>query len=150
MNFAVIQLITAFFGSIGFALTFRVPRRHLLQGGIGGALCWGVYLMMEASYGGIFVSSATASAISMIYAATCAKFFRAPSQVFLAPSVIVLVPGRTLFLSMSSAVRYQWESAVSYAFTTARYAIAIAAGISLVVAAFQMWDRVKVIYLKKK
>ena len=41
-----IQLITAFLGSLGFAMLFHVRREKLLLASLGGLLSWGVYLLM--------------------------------------------------------------------------------------------------------
>ena len=41
----VIQLITAFTGSVGFSLLFNVRRGKLTLAGLGGVIAWGVYLL---------------------------------------------------------------------------------------------------------
>ena len=46
MRDIVIQLVTAFAGSLGFALLFHVRREKLLLASLGGLLAWGVYLLM--------------------------------------------------------------------------------------------------------
>ena len=42
----IMQLATAFLGSLGFALLFQVRRKRLLLASLGGLLAWGVYLLM--------------------------------------------------------------------------------------------------------
>ena len=42
----LIQLVTAFTGSLGFALLFHVRKEKLLLASLGGLLAWGVYLLM--------------------------------------------------------------------------------------------------------
>ena len=41
----IIQLITAFTGSVGFCLLFNVRRSKLFLAGLGGVIAWGVYLL---------------------------------------------------------------------------------------------------------
>ena len=40
----MIQLASAFLGSMGFALLFHIRREKLLLASLGGLLTWGVYL----------------------------------------------------------------------------------------------------------
>ena len=44
MKDAVIQLITALLGGIGFGLLFGMHRRHILPAALGGVLAWAIYL----------------------------------------------------------------------------------------------------------
>ena len=48
MKDVIIQLVTAFLGSLGFTLLFGLRRRYLFAASLGGGLAWGVYLAVEA------------------------------------------------------------------------------------------------------
>lgn len=138
MREIVIQLITAFLGSLGYCLLFHLRPQLLLPASLGGVLNWGIYLLLEPRLGSAFYACLVASAAAALYAEEMAKRLRAPATLFLVPSVIPSIPGGSLFYAMSSAVRGQWAAAREYGFHTAEYALAIAAGISLVWALYGM------------
>lgn len=138
MREIVIQLLTAFLGSLGYCLLFHLRPQLLLPASLGGVLNWGIYLLLEPRLGSAFYACLIASAAAALYAEEMAKRLRAPATLFLVPSVIPSIPGGSLFYAMSSAVRGQWAAAREYGFHTAEYALAIAAGISLVWALYGM------------
>ena len=138
MREIVIQLLTAFLGSMGYCLLFHLRFQLLLPASLGGVLNWGVYLLLEPRLGSAFYACLIASAAAALYAEMMAKRLRAPATLFLVPSVMPSIPGGSLFYAMSSAVRGQWAEARAYGFRTAEYALAIAAGISLVWAIYGM------------
>ena len=138
MREIVIQLLTAFLGSLGYCLLFHLRPQLLLPAALGGVLNWGIYLLLEPRLDSAFYACLVASAAAALYAEEMAKRLRAPATLFLVPSVIPSIPGGSLFYAMSSAVRGQWAAAREYGFHTAEYALAIAAGISLVWALYGM------------
>ena len=132
MSTIVLQLITAFLGSLGFSLLFHLRKQLLLPASIGGLLCWGIYLIGTHYYEGVFVPCLLASASAALYAEILARIKKAPATVFLVPAVVPAIPGSTLYYAMSNAVQGEWDIARSYGYLTIQYALAIAGGISLV------------------
>ena len=63
-----IQLAGAFFGSLGFALLFGLPRRYLFAASLGGLLAWAVYLLTDSLLHAAFLSNLLAAAFSVFYA----------------------------------------------------------------------------------
>ena len=57
-------LLTALLGSAGFALLFNVRKQLLPLAALGGALCWGAYLLAGVWTQSVFVQSFAASAPS--------------------------------------------------------------------------------------
>lgn len=129
---AVIQLVTAFIGALGFALLFNVRRELLFASAFGGFLVWGVYLLAEQWLGGIFVSSVAAAAAATVYAEVLARVKRTPAVVFSIPALIPLVPGGSLYYTMSYAVRSEWDLVSLYGSNTFYCALGIASGMSIV------------------
>ena len=139
----VIQIAAAFFGSLGFALLFGLRRRYLLPASLGGMLSWGLYLLLDRLFGSPFVACLAASAFSMVYAELMAHWMRSPATLFVIPAIIPLVPGSSLYYAMSSAVQGDMASARAYGTDTLEIALAIAAGISLVLACRELHIRRK-------
>ena len=138
MKDILIQLLTALVGSLGFSLVFGLRRRYLPAAALGGLLSWGLFLLLEALSLPGFLSALLASAFAVVYAELLAKGFRSPATLFLVPAIIPLVPGSSLYYAMSCAVRGDLGAARSYSSLTLEYALAIAAGISFVIAAREL------------
>lgn len=131
---AVIQLITALIGALGFSLLFNVRRELLPASAFGGMLDWGVYLIARWAFGGVFLPSVAAAAFASIYSEAMARVEKAPATVFYIPALIPLVPGGSLYYTMSYAVRSDWAKVSSYGSDTFYCALGIAVGMSLVLA----------------
>jgi len=129
-----VQLFTALLGSAGFAMMFGLRRRYLLPASLGGMLGWAVYLAVEAWTDITFLAYLTAAAFGVLYAELLARRLKTPATLFVIPAIVPLVPGSTLYAAMSFAVRGELDAAREYGTRTLEYALAIAAGISIVVA----------------
>lgn len=141
MRQAIIQLITAFIGAFGFSLLFGLRRRYLLAASFGGLLAWAVYLLARLWLRGGFLPDLLAAAVSVLYAELLAHLLKSPATLFLAPAIIPLVPGGSLYYAMSYAVRGEMNLARYYGMSTLKAALAIAAGISFVLACRELQTR---------
>lgn len=132
MKNVILQLIMAFIGSLGFSLLLRVRRALWLAGSLGGILCWGCYLLVYFYTDHIFASGLMASAFAAIYSEIFARWKKAPTLLFVIPSVVPLIPGSSLYYTMSAVVSGNAEEVSKYGSLTLQYALSIAAGISIV------------------
>lgn len=125
----ILQLITAFTGSLGFALLFNVRGRKLLPAGLGGLLTWGICLLA-----GLVIASDAwcyflASVLLTVYAEIMARVLKSPATVFLTGGFIPLIPGSSLYTTMSCAIRSDWTGFCRQGLHTLILALAIALGI---------------------
>ena len=134
MNATLLQLLTAFTGSMGFALLFGLRRRYIFTASLGGMLAWGVYLACRFLSLSTFLSCLVAAAFAIFYAEFLARLQKTPATLFVVPAIIPLVPGSSLYYAMSYAVRGDAVSAGTAGTETLLSALAIAAGISFVFA----------------
>jgi uncharacterized membrane protein YjjB (DUF3815 family) len=130
----IIQLATSFAGSLAFAMIFGLRRRYLLAAGLGGLISWAVYLAVHSFIDEIFIGCLAAASVAALFADILAHVYKAPATLFLIPSLIPLIPGSSLYYTMSSLVRQDAAGARYYGIDTIKWALAIAAGISLVIA----------------
>lgn len=128
----MIQLLTAFLGSLGFAVLFGMRRGHLFFAALGGFGVWGIYLLIDLLTGSLFFSSLCAAVFAVSYAELMAHLRKCPATLFVITAIIPLVPGSSLYYTMSSAVMHDLEAAGQYGQDTLICALAIAAGISFV------------------
>ena len=131
---ALIQILTAFGGSLGFALLFGLRRRYVLPAAVGGMLTWAIYLLLKRCLPSDFLACLIASACAVLYAELLARLLRTPATVFVIPAVIPLVPGSSLYYAMSCVVQKDFAAAREYGMTTLELSLAIAAGMSFVLA----------------
>ncbi len=134
MKETVIQLLAAFVGSFGFAMLFGLHRRYLLPASLGSVFVWGIFLAGQALLGTDFLPCLIASAFAVLYAELMARLLRTPATLFVIPAIFPLVPGSSLYYTMDCAVHGRLIQARAYGTQTLLYALAIAGGISLVIA----------------
>lgn len=149
MREIILQLIMAFVGSFGFSMVFRLRKNLWMAASLGGVFCWGGYLLALHLTGHIFASGLIASALAAVYADILASRKRAPTPLFLIPSVVPLIPGSTLYYTMSAAVQGNAEEVSIYGSLTLQYALSIAAGICIVWTILSILRRVVVLGIKK-
>jgi uncharacterized membrane protein YjjB (DUF3815 family) len=128
----IVHLITAGIGALGFSLLFNVRKDLLPTAALGGLLDWGVYMAAEWFFGGVFIPSVVAAAFASVYAEAMARIKKTPATVFYIPALIPLIPGGSLYYTMSYAVLSQWSQVKSYGASTAYCALGIAVGMSIV------------------
>lgn len=143
-KFIIAQLLMALLGSVGFSLRFHLRKTLILPAAIGGLLGWVVYLVCSNIFmQGIFISCLIASICVALYSEILARVLKAPATLFLIPGAVPLIPGSSLYYSMSYAVSGEWSVAKDYSIRMLEFALGIAIGISLVLAFFVMKERVK-------
>ena len=132
-----IGLLTALLGSAGFALIFNVRKQLLPLAALGGAVCWGTYLLAGCATESVFLQSFAASAATAIWSETFARVKKTPAQ-YLIIGRLPLGPGGTLYYAMSALVRQDWGQAQLYGYRVSAFVLGIAAGVSLTLSLLDM------------
>ena len=123
----IIQVISAFVGSIGFAIFFKMKGKQIPFAGLGGAVTWAVYLAVQTQFEGYFVPYLVASIFVALYAEVMARINRAPAWIFITSAAVPLIPGGSLYYTMAGLVNGDQELFM----TSGRSALIIALAISL-------------------
>ena len=123
----MIQIISAFVGSIGFAIFFKMKGKQIPFAGLGGAVTWAVYLAVQTQFDGYFVPYLVASIFVALYAEVMARINRAPAWIFITSAAVPLIPGGSLYYTMAGLVNGDQELFM----TSGRSALIIALAISL-------------------
>ena len=139
----IIQLVTAFIGSWGFAMLFHVRREKLLLASLGGLLAWGAYLLMGFVSDQDVVRYFFASVALTVYAETMARVVKCPATLFLITAAIPLVPGGSLYRTMQFFMQNDLDAFSRQALTTVLLAVAIAVGMLFPTSVFQLLQRVR-------
>ncbi len=132
MKIIIIQLISASLTAVAFALLFNAKSKYLFSCALGGLLNWGTYLIVFKFTNDIFIASFAASAVPAVYSEVAARIHKAPATIFFVTSIIPLVPGRSLYYTLSNIVSKNGDLARQNALLTAKYVVGIALGASAV------------------
>lgn len=149
MSLAVIQLVTSFFGSLGFAVIFNLRKKYIIPASIGGIICWGAYLLTALSENGVFLPTLVAAAVAALYAEILARILKVPTTVIFISAIIPLIPGSSLFYTMSSIVSGDIAQFQQYGTNTILYVLGIASGISIVSSLWYMTQKMYNGFAKK-
>ena len=128
---AIIQLLAALIGSFGFAAYFNLHGKKLLWAGFGGFFGWGAYLLLEYASKDPYLSAFFATAFLTLYSEIMARILKAPVTVFLVSAAIPLIPGASLYRTMSNLMQKQMDLATEYGLYTLLFAACMSAGVTL-------------------
>ena len=99
-----VQILLAALGTLGFSDFFGIERRRLLQASIGGIIAWSVFLLIDHLNGGLFFCNAGAALVIGFWSEFAARRWKAPSNIFLIPAVIPLLPGALLYRTLNGII----------------------------------------------
>lgn len=129
MKEAVIQIVTAAIGTLGFSIYFRVNERNVFASTLGGAIGWAIYLAIFHFTSHLFMANFIAALMVYLYAEAAARILKAPANIYLIPGIIPLLPGNALYYTMRGIVDGNSEMLASYGTDTLAITFGIAAGI---------------------
>jgi len=127
----ILEALFAAIATFGFAMIFNVKRLEAISSGLAGGLSWGLYLYLKASCGSEALSFFCAALFSGLVSEVLAKVLKKPATLFVVPCMIPLVPGATLYRTMSFALLGQYDKAFHEGMTALLIAGSIATGIAL-------------------
>ena len=125
-------LFSAFIGTIGFALIFKISLKKLLTVGIGGACTFVIYeLIASISSNNVLLATFVASVFMAMFSEVCARSLRAPAVVFLFPCAIPIVPGSALYYTMYYLLKNENEKFLTNISTAGQVLLGLALGLSV-------------------
>ncbi len=125
----MIQIAAGFIGSLGFAILFNIRGKRLLFASLGGIFSWTLFLLLErltenepARYFAVALAAA-------VYAEIMARTLKTPTTTFIMISLVPLVPGGSLYRTMSCAIERDGSAFLDRALYTLQLASALALGV---------------------
>lgn len=131
-----VQIVTAVIGTAGFCLLYNIKKDKLIFGCIGGLISIVVYCICTELGVPVLIQNMIPAIAATLYAELIARVVKAPSTVFLIPSVIPLTPGGSLYYTMSAIVDGDVKEAEYMGQNILMIALGIAVGIVLVSVVF--------------
>lgn len=129
MKDALIQIAMAGIGTLGFSIYFRVREKNVVASTFAGIIGWAVYLLVFHFTSKLFFANFVASFVVYIFSEIMARILKAPSNIYLIPGIIPLLPGGALYYMMHNIVEGNWQGILSEGEKTASITFGIAAGI---------------------
>lgn len=126
---SILQVIMAGVGTLGFSIYFRVREKNVAASTAAGIIGWAIYLLIFHFTEQLFLSNFVAAFLVYLYAEIMARILKAPSNIFLIPGIIPLLPGGTLYYTMQAIVEGDRDTSVLQGTQTAIITVGIAAGI---------------------
>lgn len=139
MNYVdmTIQVVTAFFGTLGFGFLFNIRGKKLLLAALGGMLSWLLFLALGFVIESEAVRYLIVSACSTTYAEVLARALKTPATTFSIITLIPLVPGGALYQTTTAALDRNTQLFIPKLVYTAELAVALSLGIVIVTAIFR-------------
>lgn len=145
----LLQFIAGIGSTVGYALIFNQPRRHLIPTGLIGAAGWILYLVaVEVGYGDAFASFLSAFLVTFL-SQIAARIFKDPVMVFCIPGIMPIVPGAGMYRTMRAFVTHETALAAATGYATISMAGAIALGLLAATSLFQVMTAVNRTFFKK-
>ena len=146
----VIQLLSAFFGTMAFAVLFGVPRKFYVGTAVCGVSGWLFYLLLTryaclAPVWAVFISTAVVALVSLILAI----LRKCPVTVFLVCGIFPLVPGAGIFWTSYNIVSDQFNAAMQTGSSAIKITVAIVFGI-LAITELNGKNRIGRLFSKKR
>lgn len=99
-----IALLACTMGCFGFALWFRVKRRHIIWCTLGAFLTWSAYSLCLYYVSSNFLSILAGAVVCGLYSQIMARVNKAPATIFQTISVFPMIPGAALYYAMYGIV----------------------------------------------
>ena len=128
----ITSLICPFFGTIGYAVMFQVPKKYYVSCGLTGMLGWIVYhtANMRVSAG---VSAFLGALVVVLFSRMLTVRMKCPITIFLVSGIFPLVPGAGIYFTAYYFVTNHFARAAAQGMESVKIAFGIVLGIVLVV-----------------
>ena len=149
MRDAIIQILMACLGSVGFGLIFHMKGQRLPLAALGGGLTWAVYLLCCQLGCSLFTANLIAAFFAAAYAEGMAHIWKAPATIFIITAFLPMVPGGSLYYAMYALVTENHLEAAHYGTQTGLTAGALALGWFLFTAVYHPLRKLS-LYIKQR
>lgn len=124
-----VEWIVVLLGTIGFCMFFHTGWRLIPVISILGVVNYAVYLLALHVGWSLFVAAFLSGLFFSVCSEVCARVLRAPSSIFLLTIPVAIIPGGSLYYTMSALIMGQHDRFETSFKTTLNISIGIAVGI---------------------
>ena len=131
-TFEITQLFAGFIGSLCFGILFNIRGKRLAAAAFGGLLSWSLFLAASRLIPNEPIDYFIVAAVVSLYSEIMARILKTPATPIATTSLIPLIPGGSLYYTMTSALESDFNDFLGKAVSTLKLAGALALGIILV------------------
>lgn len=140
----LIQIATGLIGSLCFGILFNMRGKRLIAAAVGGLLSWWLFVVLSHFILNEPINYFIVAAVVSLYSEIMARILKTPAAPIVTTSLIPLIPGGSLYYTMSSAFESNFTMFLEKAVSTLKLACALALAIIVVTAISQfLFKRVK-------
>ena len=99
----VIQILSGFVGTLGFGFLFNIRGVRLAVTALGGLLSWLLFVLLKRVIPSETLNYFLVALFMALYAEIMARVLKTPTTTFITTSLVPLIPGGSLYYTMSSA-----------------------------------------------
>lgn len=134
------RCVFAFISCCGFAVLFNIHGPGMLLCALGGALSWGVYLLVLETGSTDLMAYFWSGLFSSVYSEIMARIRKYPAISYLVVSIFPMIPGAGVYQAMSYALQRDMDAFAKTGLHTAAIAGILAVGILLGSTVFRMYS----------
>jgi len=142
-EFELMQILTGFLGTCGFGILFNIRGRRWIFAVLGGLISWTLFVVLGLVLANEPLRYFIVSLLLSAYAEIMARILKTPTTTFIMTSLIPLIPGGSLYYTMSHAISGEWGNFTARALYTLQLAVALALGIVVTAAVSGIWSAYK-------
>ena len=131
-NTEILQILSGFIGTIAFGILFNIRGIRLAFTAIGGFVSWLMVVLLSHIIESEPINYFIVAFFVSIYAEIMARVVKTPTTAFITTSLIPLIPGSSLYYTMTYAFHSNFEKFFEKAIYTLQLASALALGIIIV------------------
>lgn len=139
----ILQIVTGFIGSVGFAVLYNIRGLRFIFASIGGLLSWSAFLGLGLLIPNEIARYFIVAALISLYAEIMARVLKTPTTTFIITSLIPLIPGSSLYYTMTNAFLGNGGDFIARGIMTLSLAGALAAGIIVIAGLAKIVKRTK-------
>lgn len=125
----IVQILTGFIGSLGFAVLFNIRGKRLIIASLGGFFSWTLFVALERLLTSEPLNYFIVAFLITVYAEIMARVLKTPTTTFITTSLIPLIPGGSLYYTMAYAFESDLVNFAEKAIYTLQLASALTLGI---------------------
>ena len=129
MRDEIIRIISAFIGTLGFAVLFNIRGKRLVFAALGGLLSWSLFEIIDIFINNEVIIYFVVALLSSFYAEIMARVLKTPTTAFIITSLIPLIPGSSLYYTMAYAFQSDVDRFMQKGIYTLELASSLALGI---------------------
>ncbi len=123
----LLQVVTGFVGSCGFAVLFHIRGKRFWAAVLGSLASWALFVLLEPCISSEVLRYFIVAAVMSCYAEVMARLIKTPTTTFITTTLVPLIPGASLYYTMS----YAFSNDITHFTEKGGYTLKLASALAL-------------------